>query len=83
MSTVDVVSINLFENEMPKSNTFNAGSFQLPHPSKRHLRYADGTGGEDAVLVSDDQQVLVVADGVGGWIREGIDSGVYSRELCR
>ena len=27
--------------------------------------------------------MLVVADGVGGWIELGIDSGKYSRELCK
>ena len=36
----------------------------LPKEDKRN---ADGSGGEDAFLVSDDQKMLVVADGVGDW----------------
>jgi len=27
-------------------------------------------------------RILAVADGVGGWISYGIDSGKFSRELC-
>ncbi len=36
-------------------------------------------GGEDALFVS--KNILLVADGVGGWSRMGIDSGVYARRL--
>ena len=38
-------------------------------------------GGEDAVLVSDCNRVVAVADGVGGWARVGVDAGQYAREL--
>ena len=51
-STIDVESISSQQVEKPKFNTFNAGCAQLPHPEKRK---ADGTGGEDAYLISDDQ----------------------------
>ena len=37
-------------------------------------------GGEDAYVVSD--RLIVVADGVGGWEMHGINSGLFSRELC-
>ena len=36
-------------------------------------------GGEDALFVS--KQILLIADGVGGWAKMGIDSGVYARNL--
>lgn len=52
---------------------FKFGSSNIPHVSKRHR------GGEDAWLANDD--LLVVADGVGGWARHGIDSGEYSKQL--
>ena len=54
---------------------FKFGSSNIPHVSKRHR------GGEDAWLANDD--LLVVADGVGGWARHGIDSGEYSRQLVQ
>ena len=34
-------------------------------------------GGEDAMFVSNN--VIVAADGVGGWIEQGIDSGLYPK----
>lgn len=37
--------------------------------------------GEDANFVSFDEQTIGVADGVGGWAKQGIDSGEYAREL--
>ena len=27
--------------------------------------------------------VLVVADGVGGWADQGVDPGLYSKKLCQ
>jgi len=39
---------------------FNYATSLLPHPEK------EAKGGEDALFASDN--VLVVADGVGGWI---------------
>jgi protein phosphatase PTC7 len=47
----------------------------IPHPEKRHK------GGEDAYFLSEDGQVLGVADGVGGWALSGVDSGLYSKSL--
>ena len=38
-------------------------------------------GGEDAYFLSEDGQVVGVADGVGGWALSGIDSGLYSKSL--
>lgn len=48
----------------------------LPHPDKRHK------GGEDAYFISHQGcGALGVADGVGGWVEEGVDPGLYSRLL--
>ncbi|XP_024520790.1 probable protein phosphatase 2C BIPP2C1 [Selaginella moellendorffii] len=44
-----------------------------PHPEKAQR------GGEDAFFT--EGSWMGVADGVGGWAGEGIDSGMYSREL--
>ena len=46
----------------------------LPHPEK-------GAKGEDAYFATDNNRVLGVADGVGGWVELGIDAGAFSREL--
>lgn len=53
---------------------FVYGSHMIPHPAKAHK------GGEDAMFASDN--VLVVADGVGGWADHGVDPGLYSKKLC-
>ena len=28
-------------------------------------------------------KLIAVADGVGGWASEGIDSGLFSKQLCK
>ena len=35
--------------------------------------------GEDAYVIS--EELLCVADGVGGWNSKGVDPGIFSREL--
>lgn len=52
-----------------------SGSCYLPHPDKEE------TGGEDAHFICVDEQVIGVADGVGGWADVGVDAGLFSREL--
>ena len=47
----------------------------IPHPEKQYK------GGEDAILTKDN--ILVIADGVGGWNDHGIDAGLYSKNLCQ
>ena len=37
--------------------------------------------GEDAHFVCSTEQIIGVADGVGGWAKKGIDSGKYARQL--
>ncbi|VEU41116.1 unnamed protein product [Pseudo-nitzschia multistriata] len=45
----------------------------IPHDDKKFR------GGEDAASTVDD--LLVVADGVGGWANRGVNPGLYSRRL--
>ncbi|TVU48111.1 hypothetical protein EJB05_07734 [Eragrostis curvula] len=51
-----------------------SGAAMLPHPSKVL------TGGEDAYFIAHDGW-FGVADGVGQWSFEGINAGLYAREL--
>ncbi|RLN07133.1 putative protein phosphatase 2C 71 [Panicum miliaceum] len=52
----------------------SSGAAILPHPSKV------ATGGEDAYFIADNGW-FGVADGVGQWSFEGINVGLYAREL--
>ncbi|KAK8966975.1 putative protein phosphatase 2C BIPP2C1 [Platanthera guangdongensis] len=54
--------------------TISSGAALLPHPSK------ELTGGEDAFFVACNKW-FGVADGVGQWSLEGINAGLYAREL--
>lgn len=56
-------------------NKLETGVFLQPHPAKIQK------GGEDAALVTDN--IIAVADGVGGWADSGIDPAKYSRQLCQ
>ena len=56
------------------TNKFKAGLYINPHYAKR------SKGGEDAACLSDN--MLSVADGVGGWAESGIDPAIYSKRLC-
>jgi len=47
----------------------------IPHPKKAYK------GGEDAYVLI--ERLLCVCDGVGGWADEGVDPGLFSKELCR
>jgi protein phosphatase PTC7 len=67
-----------------RGRSFNliGGWNSIPHPDKAKL----GLLGEDAcfVLPNDrypDVAALGVADGVGDWIKKGVDSGVFARML--
>jgi hypothetical protein len=46
---------------------------KIPHPDKVE------TGGEDALFAT--PQAVGIADGVGGWAKQGIDAGEVSRAL--
>lgn len=53
---------------------FSYGVKQIPHHEKAYK------GGEDAYVATN--KLLVVADGVGGWADKGVDSAMFSRQLC-
>lgn len=59
----------------PKGAFFKHAASMIPHFEKRHK------GGEDAYVNRDD--LLVVADGVGGWGEVGIDPGLFSKALVK
>lgn len=52
-----------------------SGSCYRPHPDKVE------TGGEDAHFICEEEKVIGVADGVGGWADVGVDAGEYARQL--
>lgn len=52
-----------------------AGSFEIPKLNESR------PFGEDAHFICDKEQTVGVADGVGAWSKEGIDAGVYARDL--
>ena len=58
-----------------KVNTFNAGLHIQPHYQKV------AKGGEDATSVS--ENILAVADRVGGWAESGIHPAIFSKRLCK
>jgi protein phosphatase PTC7 len=58
-------------------NYFYSGVHVNPHPNKIQK------GGEDAYGISENNRLLTMADGVGGWAESGVDPALYSRELCQ
>ena len=61
------------EDGATSSSFFRYYVKNIPHNTKREK------GGEDAWVAS--SNLLVVADGVGGWARHGIDAGLFSKQL--
>jgi len=56
-----------------KKSYLESGSFVVPHPAKAYK------GGEDAHFIS--ENVIGVADGVGGWADSGVDPALYANKL--
>jgi protein phosphatase PTC7 len=80
LSDFDVVDMETSSPALEECNnliqfSMSAGVASIPHPAKKHK------GGEDAHFISNDNSVIGVADGVGGWEALGVDSGLYSRSL--
>lgn len=46
-----------------------SGAYVLPHPDKV------AKGGEDWYFIANNQRVIGIADGVGGWVSEQFDGG--------
>jgi protein phosphatase PTC7 len=59
----------------PMRFRFEFGESKIPHPEKAYK------GGEDACFADDN--IIVVADGVGGWADRGVDPSLYSNKLCQ
>lgn len=61
----------------------NSAAAVIPHPEKasRIYKLPPHVGGEDAYFIDADSGVLGVADGVGGWADQGVDPGIFSRQL--
>lgn len=62
------------EAQAQAKNAFKTAVNNMPHPDKIEK------GGEDAWAES--SNFLIVADGVGGWADQGIDPGLFSKQLC-
>ncbi|KAK6124734.1 hypothetical protein DH2020_041524 [Rehmannia glutinosa] len=52
-----------------------AASIYIPKDNPKRPR------GDDAHFISAEEQTIGVADGIGGWIKSGIDGGEYARQL--
>jgi len=63
------------QRHKPTGSHFHWGVANIPHDSKRHK------GGEDAWVTS--EKLIAIADGVGGWEAQGVDSGLFSKQLCK
>lgn len=70
-SSLLVSAMALFANA--KEFKFIYGASNIPHDDKVYK------GGEDAWLAQNN--LLVVADGVGSWAKKGIDSGLFSKQM--
>ena len=66
---------NINARRVPISAKFNHGVSMIPHFEKR------AKGGEDAYVSRDN--LMIVADGVGGWAEVGVDPGLFSKELVK
>ncbi|KAK4490593.1 hypothetical protein RD792_001278 [Penstemon davidsonii] len=77
ISAEQLSSLALSTEQSPKNSTLKlvSGACYMPHPAKEE------TGGEDAHFICSDEQVIGVADGVGGWADVGVNAGLYAREL--
>ena len=58
-----------------KTLAFRGGVSMIPHDEKVHK------GGEDAFTAS--ERLIAVADGVGGWANQGVDPGLFSKQLTK
>jgi protein phosphatase PTC7 len=73
-SSIRSFSDKVEEVSASQVNKFVSGVHLNPHIAKR------AKGGEDAVSLTDN--MISVADGVGGWAESGIDPAIFARRLC-
>ncbi len=55
----------------------STSAYMIPHPAKAYK------GGEDAMMVSPNGNVIAVADGVGSWADQGVNPSLYSATLMK
>ncbi|KAG9154237.1 hypothetical protein Leryth_000706 [Lithospermum erythrorhizon] len=73
---INLSSCNSYYNqENVKSLQLKAASIYLPKDDEEKPR------GDDAHFICAQKNTIGIADGVGGWIKRGVDAGVYAREL--
>ncbi|XP_040987594.1 probable protein phosphatase 2C 80 [Juglans microcarpa x Juglans regia] len=65
------------ESSKGKGIRMVAGAYYIP--KKRPGSTTDQ--GEDAYFLCEEKEAIGVADGVGSWILQGVDSGEYARQL--
>jgi protein phosphatase PTC7 len=63
------------KKQLPRNYRFAHKTIIIPHDQKKFR------GGEDAASTT--SEMLVVADGVGGWANKGVNPGLYSRKLTK
>ena len=73
MPAARAFSVNVDPSSI-RINRFNSGLCINPHPAKK------AKGGEDAASVT--ENIIALADGVGGWSESGVDPALFSRSLC-
>ncbi|KAK9290756.1 hypothetical protein L1049_008932 [Liquidambar formosana] len=62
-------------NSSNKSLKMVSGAFYLPKDNEKKPQ------GEDAHFICSEEHTIGLADGVGGWAKDGVDAGEYAREL--
>ncbi|KAG5583528.1 hypothetical protein H5410_054155 [Solanum commersonii] len=72
----EFINVEFSSNKLPCLKMV-VGSLYLPkdNPNKPL--------GEDSHFIHELYQTIGVADGVGGWVKQGIDAGIYARELMK
>ena len=92
MSTVAVTGLVAWKvdrtiDELARSFAFLDAKYQAPYMHAGAVNNPKfdkrWKGGEDAMLVSDNQKLIMVADGVGGWTKKDVDPGKYSKFLAK
>ncbi|KAI9165800.1 hypothetical protein LWI28_020758 [Acer negundo] len=71
------MSKKIIENCCRTSLDMIMGSFYIPKEDESR----PDSQGEDSHFFCQEKKSFGLADGVGGWIKQGIDSGEYSRQL--
>ena len=69
-----LVSAELYRRSRDRAYMMSA----VKYSPKFEKRFKNG---EDSHMLSEDQAMIMVADGVGGWGDVGVDPGLFSKHL--